>query len=386
MPAIWTYPWTVEQEGIDAAADRLETCGIDAITVAAHYHSVRAMSPRSPDALFRSEPGGCYFDPGAEFEGHEIEPPVNAVGEWTDPLETIAAGLDERGIATNAWTVCLHNTRLGARNPAYRIESAFGDAHDHSLCPSHPEVRAYFGRVVRAIRERGVDCIHLESIGFPSAFHGHGADFGHPKRQTIISTAGEILLSQCFCDGCRAAAEDHTVDLDRAQARVRDLLEAPLADPTRSPPPLADLVERDPLVADLLDFRAAVIEELLAELDAAAGSTPLTYYVMEAAGADPADLLGTGVRFDTLEEHADRLLAICYVADPDAARERIRAVDRRTDLPTDAGITLDPAVLGGETAFHEVVDAVRAAAEGLSIYHDTLATGTHLEWLESAFG
>lgn len=385
MPALWTYPWTVEREGIDEIGDRLSTCGINSVNVASHYHSVRAMSPRSPDDLFRSASGGCYFDPGERFNDLEIRPPVNAVGEWSDPLAAIAEGLSERGIATNAWTVCLHNTRLASTNPEYRIESAFGDVHDHSLCPSHPEVRGYFATVVRAARERDVDGVHLESIGFPSAFHGHGANFGHSKRQTITSTSGEILLSQCFCDGCWAASEDYPIDLDRAQARVQDLLEAPLADPTTSPRPLTDLVEHDPLVADLLDFRATVIEDLLADLDDAAGSTPLTYYVMEAAGPDPADLLGTGVRFNILEEYADRLLAICYVTDPKLARERIRAIDSRTPLPTDAGITLDPAVLENKAEFQELVGAVREEADALSIYHDTLATESHLEWLKSAF-
>ncbi|WP_114576435.1 hypothetical protein [Saliphagus sp. LR7] len=385
MPALWTYPWTLEREGLDATADRLAACGIDTVNVASHYHSVRSMSPRSPDALFHSASGSCYFDPGEAFDGLAINPPVNAVGEWADPLEAIAEGLDEYGIATNAWTVCLHNTRLASANPDHRIESAFGDAHDHSLCPSHPEVRAYFASVVRAARERGVSGIHLESVGFPSAFHDHGADFGHPKRQTIASTAGEILLSQCFCDGCRAAAEAHPIDLEAAGERVHELLADPLADPTASPPPLEDLVADDPLVADLFEFRAAVIEDLLADLDDAAGSIPLTYYVMEAAGADPDQLLGTGVRFDALEEHVDRLLAICYVADPDVARERIGAIDAGTRLPTDAGITLDPTVIGSEDEFRELANAVREEAEGVSIYHDTLATETHLEWLESAF-
>ncbi|MFC4986722.1 hypothetical protein [Saliphagus infecundisoli] len=344
------------------------------------------MSPRTPDDLFHSASGGCYFDPEEEFEGTEIDPPVNAIGEWTEPLTTIVDGLGDHGIVTNAWTVCLHNTRLASRNPDYRIESAFGDAHDHSLCPSYPEVRRYFGNVVHAVRERGVNGIHLESIDFPTAFHGHGREFGHPKRQTITSTAGEILCSQCFCDGCRAAAEDHLVDIERAREQVHDLLAEPLVDPAISPPPLADLVEHNPLIADLFDFRATVIKNLLAALDDAAGSVPLTYYVMEAAGADPEDLLGTGVRLDALDDHVDRLLAICYVSDPETARERIRAIDRETGLPTDAGITLDPAVFGSEITFKGLVGAVQEEADQLSIYHDTLATETHLSWLESTFG
>ncbi|WP_436925652.1 hypothetical protein [Halosimplex amylolyticum] len=386
MPALWTYPWTLERDGLDDACETLADRGIDALNVASHYHSVRSMQPRSPGALFRSFPGGCYFDPGEGFADVPVEPPVNDVGTWDDPLASIVDGAHEHDVAVNAWTVCLHNTRLGARNPDYRIESAFGDAHDHSLCPSHSAVREYFAAVVDAITRRGVDEVQLESVGFPSAFHDHGAAFGHDKRQTVTTTAGEALLSQCFCDGCRAAAAPHAVDFERAQSRVRDLVRESFADPAATPPPIDELLESDPVVRSLFDFRASVVESLVERLADAAGTTPLNYYVMEAFGSDPTALGAAGVDLTALEPHLDRTTAMCYVADPETARGRIAAVADAVDLPVDAGVTVDPDVVDGRDRFLTLVRELRSATDGdLSVYHHTLATRTHLEWIGAAF-
>lgn len=386
MPALWTYPWTLHREGIDDACERLADCGINAVTVAAHYHSVRSMQPRFLDDLFSAYEGGCYFDPGGAFDDVPIEPPVNRVGSWNDPLATIVDGVHDHGLAVNAWTVCLHNTRLGSTNPRYRIESAFGDAHDHSLCPSHPEVRDYFAGVVGSIRERDVDEVHLESLGFPSVFHGHGSGFGHDKRQAVTTIAETLLLSQCFCDGCRAAADSHSIDLDAARTRVLELLQRPLTDPTVSTPPPNELIASEPVLDDLLDFRAAVVERLLERLADAAGSTPLNYYVMESYGSTPPDLPLAGVRTDALEKYLDGVTGFCYVTDPEVARERLTSLKRTVDLPVDAGLTLDPNVIDRCEQLDDLVDRVRSVIDGsVAVYHHSLATETHLDWMAGTF-
>lgn len=384
MPAVWTYPWTLHREGIVEACERLAACGIDAVNIASHYHSVRSMQPRFPDDLFRTYAGGCYFEPNDAFAHVPIDPNVNRVGSWDDPLAEIVDGAHDCGTAVNAWTVCLHNSRLGATNPEYRIESAFGDAHDHSPCPSHSEVREYFATVVRSIRERGVDEIQLESIGFPSAFHDHGWQFGHEKRQAVTTDAEAALLSQCFCDGCRAAAASHPVDFERARTVVRALVRRSLADPTASPS-IEALIDREPVLGDLLDFRASVVERLLERLADAAGSTPLNYYAMEAYGSEPSDLALAGVRLENLEDRLDRVTAICYVDDSAIARERIRNIERIVDLPIDTGVTLDPDVIDRREQVSDLVDGIRSASDGtVSFYHHSLATETHFEWIADA--
>lgn len=385
MPALWSYPWTFAREGVGEAYETLATHGIDAVNLASHYHSVRSMQPRFPEALFRSFPGGCYFDPVEHFDDTPIDPPVTHVGDWDDPLARLVEGAHEHGLAANAWTVCLHNTRLGTLNPDYRIESAFGDAHDHSLCPSHPAVREYFAAVIRAVRDRGVDEVQLESLGFPSVFHGHGSQFGHDKRHAVTSETDAVLLSQCFCDGCRAAAQSHPVDIDRARSRVRELVRQSLADPTTSTPSVEALIDDEPAIRSLFDFRASVVETLVERLAAAAGATPLNYYVMEAFGSTPSALVPAGVRLSDVERHLDRLVAICYVPDAATARARVRTLTRAVDLPVDAGVTLDPDVVDRREQLAELVRGVRSVTDGtVSFYHHSLATDTHLEWIAGA--
>ncbi|MCL7418822.1 MAG: hypothetical protein M8354_13450 [Halalkalicoccus sp.] len=387
MAALWTYPWTMAQEGLDDACKRIVDLGIDALNVPSHYHSVRSMQPRFLDSLFESVPGGCHFSPtDRRFGDESLEPPVVEIDGFEDPLAEIADVAHEHGLSINAWTVCLHNSRLGAANPSYRIESAFGDAHDHSPCPSHPEVHDYFAAVVEASVARSADEIHLESIGFPSAFHGHGIEFGHDKRQALTDSTETVLLSQCFCDGCQQAAKSHHVDFDRAKARVRELLEASFATPGSGSRSLEDLVCEDELLRSLFDFRATVIETFVECLADAAGTVPLNYYVAESSGgADPDGVWPSGVRLGQLDAFFDRATAMCYVSDPSIARDRVRTLRGSVDCPIDAGVTLDPAVIETLSELRSLVVALEGQQDGrISFYHHSLMTDAHLRWVKSA--
>jgi hypothetical protein len=387
MPTLWTYPWSVyEAGGADALAD-LAARGVDGLNLASHYHSVETMDPKHPDNLFESYSAGCYFDPQPEeFSETPIDPIPNDVRGVEDPLADIVDLAGEQGMDVNAWTVCLHNTPLAVANESFRVESALGDPRDHCLCPSHPEVRDYFAALVGAVADRGVAEVQLEKVGFPSVFHQHGREHGHPKRQAITSTAEETLLSQCFCDGCRAAAADHHVEMDAAQARVRELLDDAFGAPDTDSPPLASLVQSEPHVRNLLDFRASVIDDLLAATAEAAGEVDLSYYLMEWPGFEPGDGWPTGVRLSALDDHLDRIKALCYVSDPTVAEDRIRTLRRAVDLPVDAGVTFAPDVIDRESQFRSVVDALRAEGVGkVSVYHHGIMTETHLDWVEAAF-
>jgi hypothetical protein len=387
MPALWTYPWNLAAEGPDDACEAIAARGIDAINLASHYHSVRSMNPRTPENLFERHSGGCYFDPDeSAFDDTPIDPRPITVNGMDDPLAELVGTAAEHGLDVNAWTVCLHNTALGAANPEYRIESAFGDAHDHAFCPSNPEVRNYFADVIAAISNRGVAEIQLESVGFQSAFHEHGAEFGHDKRQTITTTTEEVLLSQCFCDGCRNAAQDHPVDMESARERVRGMMQNSFDHPDEEPPSLDALVDENETLRELFDFRAEVVTEFVGGL-AAASEVPLNYYAMEAhTGVEPGSGWPAGVDLPRLEPLLDRITAICYVAAPSVARERVRTFRRTVDLPVDVGVTLDPSIVEREGQLHDLVSAIRDETDAeVFVYHHGLMTEAQLEWVASAF-
>lgn len=388
MPALWTYAWSIYQAGGAEALDDLRARGVDGLNLAAHYHSVETFDPKHPDRQFESYPAGCYFEPRPEeFAATPIDPLPNDVRGVEDPLEDIVELADDRGMDVNAWTVCLHNTRLGVHNKAFRVETAFGQPRDHCLCPSNPEVRAYFGALAAAIADRGVAEIQLEKLGFPSPFHQHGRDHGHPKRQVLTGETEEWLLGQCFCEACRAGAADHGVDVEAASERVRELLADSFETPHSDPPELGALLQSEPHLADLQSYRAATVEELLADIaDGTPRNVDLSYYLMEWPGGFGADDgWPAGVTLDALNAHLDRVKALCYVGDPVAARERVRATERALDVPVDAGVTLATSAIEREQQFRAVVDAIRDRVGKLSVYHHGLMTEAQLDWVERAF-
>jgi len=386
MVTAWAYPWTLYGEGLDAAFDTLEATGIDGVTVAAQYHSVRAFQPRVPDALFEAYPGGCYFDPDPDrFAGSEIDPLRNEIDGPADPLREIAS--TPRDVSINAWFVCLHNTRLATANPAYRLQGAFGTPQDHALCPSNPEVIDYCGRVAGALAERGVSEIQLESIGFPGLFHGHGSSFGHDKRQTVTTGAEEWLLSQCFCDACRRRAESSALAFEDAGETVRSLLEPALRGPTPGTESVASLLQNHPILRELVAFRAGIVEELVERIATSARAENPSVDVSTYIGLDEATGTGrsSGVDPDRLAAHLDRVMVICYVSDPDEVRRRVRSQRETHGLAVDVGLTLDPSIVASAEEFEQLFAAGRAAADGIvSVYNYSMLAEDHLEWIANA--
>jgi hypothetical protein len=384
MNSVWTYPWSVYEEGADELFADLDDRGVDAINLASHYHSIRAFQPRFPESLFVEYSAGCYFDPNPErFDGTPIDPLQNKIEEVDDPVADVVDAASEYGIDVHAWTICFHNTRLAAENPAYRIESAFGDAHDHAFCPSNPEVREYFAALAGALDARGVAEIQLESLNYQSAFHDHGVQHGHDKGQVDLTNAESTLLSQCFCDACRSEARDRGVDLTAARDRIHDILSDTLRDPTVDPLSLGDLVREYPELGDLFDFRCDVIADLARGMSDRLSDARLSSYV---GGVDPDGRWPSGVRLTELDDVLDRMMVLCYVSDPNEALDRIRTLRRTVSCPVDAGTTIDPDVVDGREQFLSRIDAIDDEEVGqVAVYNHGFMTEEHLDWLANAF-
>ncbi|WP_255171519.1 hypothetical protein [Natrononativus amylolyticus] len=362
--------------------DDLTAAGVDRLKLAAHYHSVRTFDPKADDLGFVTFPGGCLFEPDeACFAETPIDPP-DALDGRTPPFGDLVATATDRGLAVDAWLVCFHGTRLASEWPAYRIEDAFGTAHSHALCPSHPEVREYFAGVVRNLARSGVDRIDLESAGFPSVLHDHGANFGHHKDHVIRSRASEFLVSQCFCDGCRRAAGG-AVDVEAARTAVVDLCHEYVADAGEAPA-LSELVAADPLLADLFEFRTAVIGEFLDDLAAASGETRLSYYLADGGGYGPSELWPAGVTPAALEAAVDDVTALCYTADLAEIDARLSACRETLDHPLDVGLTLDPEVVADREEWKRLREYVGERIDGdVFVYNHALLPEDRLEWLDS---
>ncbi|SDR04632.1 hypothetical protein [Natronobacterium texcoconense] len=383
MTGLWTYPWSLSDPCPETTIEGLADAGIDHLKVAAHYHSVRTFDPKADDLGFDTFPGGCLFDPDETyFERTPIDPPRNESYQHPDAFADIVATANDCGIDVDAWLVCAHGTRLAGAWPEYRIEDAFGTAHDHALCPSHDEVRRYYAGIVRNIAHYDVERVDLESLGFPSVVHGHGDRFGHHKDHVITNRADEFLVSQCFCDGChREARERGIVDLSAAEAVVSRLCEQYLTT-TEPTPSLSELVAEHPELDALFEFRSAVIGDLLATLAAASDDARLSYYLADGGGYAPSSLWPSGVTPGLLGEYVDDVTALCYTDDIDEIDARLTDCEESLDHPIDAGLTLDPSVVEDREQWERLLDRVTERIDGeVFVYNHALLTETQLDWV-----
>lgn len=379
MTTLWTYPWTMCMEGPEEACRDLAERGVGSFAVASQYHSIRSINPRFPDNLFTTYRSGCYFSPNGHFAETELSPPVTAVDGFEDPLEEIVSAAQDHDLSATAWLVCLHNTGVGTANPSYRIESAFGDAHDHAVCPSHPDVRRYVVALVKAVCDRGVDAVQLESIGYQSAFHHHWAHGGHEKQQVLDTDTGKALLSQCFCDACVSGAQEHGVDIERAREAVRNYLRARFDTPHSEGEPIDEFLDQHPSVADLFEYRRTVIERMVRDAAAATDDQPVSYTILS-----EADRPGSGIRIESFEDVLESVVSLCYVGDPAEAKERVRQTKSVTDATVDAGVGIDPGRFDEREEFERVVEAVREETDGeLFVYNRALLAESQLEWVEA---
>lgn len=388
MTVVWTYPWSLEACDLDAELSILASMGVDTIEVASHYHSIQTITPRAETQKVHQYPGGCFFTPDeTEFSNTPIQPQINSVPGLENPLKEICDLAENYGLSVGAWTVCNHNSRLGERNPDYRVQTAFDDAQDHSLCPSYPAVHDYFAGVLRSTTNYDVNHIGLESVGFPSMIHGHGASFGHTKNHVLTGDVEEILYTQCFCTGCQQRAESHYVNLDTAQNQVQQLLEGAMSGPETPLPSLDGLVEQYPNLKALFEFRSATIEKFLQTLEQASGTTPLNYFVADGFGLGARDGWPAGIDIARLDEYLDSVTALCYTSTPETAKKRASQVHEAFGGTTNVAISMDPKFIEQKSELERLVNVAHAEVGGdVFIYNLSLLGNDQIDWVADVIG
>ncbi len=206
------YPWDLH--GDPGFVERVAGLGIGEVTLAAHYHSVRAATPQHPHHQIVAAPHAAFYRPvRSEVWGRRRLGPVGA--GWIDDPDSFATGasaLRQGGMRVNAWIVFTHNTRLGEANPDLAVVNCFGDRYSYALCPQHDEVREYSTLLAaESLRDVDVDGVVLEAWGQLGVVHGGH----HEKTARAWSPTAERLLSVCCCAACRSAWR--MVGLDDAQ-------------------------------------------------------------------------------------------------------------------------------------------------------------------------
>lgn len=290
-----------------------------------------------------------------------------------------------------AWTVGLHNSRLGDANPECCLVNVFGDVYPWGLCPANPVARAYqVGLVKDLATNHGLDAIDLESVGYHGLTHGHH----HELIGITFGPIDEFLMGLCFCEHCLARAASAGMDPERFRAQVAAMLNQRFAEETRIAAETPDKSQVLSLVANWPDLFAYVkmrqetvtsmVREVKAKSIAGTGvdlaMTTLTFY----RGVDNAWLEGVDVHACAASDAADEVILLSYfptvgqvTADIRFAQALVADMDRVV-----VGMSL---LAQGTTSGENLREKVQAARElgttKFSFYNYGFISEERLRWL-----
>ncbi|WP_235093024.1 hypothetical protein [Streptomyces sp. A1-5] len=221
--AAFLYPWDVV--GDPDAPARLAELGLAQVTLAAAYHSTRALTPRHPHhRIVTARHSAVLYPPDPDrWAGRRLRPyPQDWIAD-PDPFGTAARALTAAGLEVHSWVVLAHNSRLGADHPALVVRNVYGDRYPWAPCIARPEVRDHLVRLAAEAAVRpGARGVELESCGWYGLAHLHG----HDKIGGVgLGGVAECLMSLCCCPVCLAGYAELGLAESELRARVRRALE-----------------------------------------------------------------------------------------------------------------------------------------------------------------
>ncbi|MGW2616492.1 hypothetical protein [Streptomyces sp. NPDC001500] len=380
----FVYPWDVT--GDPGAPARIAALGVEQVTLAAAYHSTRALTPRHPrHRIVTAEHAAVLYPPDGRWEGRVLRP--YAAGDWApgDAYGEAAEALAATGLEVHAWVVLAHNSRLGAEHPGTSVVNAYGDRYPWAPCIAQPATRAYLVDLAAEAAVRpGAAGAELESLGWYGLQHLHA----HDKTGGVgLGDAGLYLMALCFCPACRDGYGAQGLDADALAAAVREALE-PLwrgAPDDQGWTGVEKLLGQETAAATRAwrDERARTLQEAaVAAVRAAAPAgfqvllhaDPVTHHVGANPGVDPAHILSV----------ADGVVVPCAggpgLLTPFAEQGREGAV-LAANLGVVSGMGGSPGAL--------TADMARARAHGATevrLYHAGLASDADLDAVREALG
>jgi hypothetical protein len=385
---LWAYPWDILDD--EAAPDEIAALGLGAVSLAASYHTTRAISPHDPRrAVVSARHAAVYFRPDLKrYAGIRLQP---AEPSWvaSDSFRIAADALRAVGQRVIAWVVLLHNSRLGEANPDLTIENAFGDLYTYALCPAQPEVRAYAAALVSDLVSRyALDGIELEACGYMGVEHlSH-----HDKSGMQLDLLHRFLFSICFCPACRLAMLEVQVDSERVRASVaaalRRYFEGTLTaidDPEQVDVRLMELLGHDAW-AGLMQARNGVTLRLLDAVKREIGRRSIE--VTLAAGSSAYDTgAAVGAALDGLTTRADGLLLPLFGMSDARAQAHVRRMVQGTAGKARLTVGLRafmPDTNAGDQLRQVTRRLVGIGVGGFRYYHYGLCPRPNLRWIADA--
>ncbi|MEO3883931.1 hypothetical protein [Nonomuraea sp. B5E05] len=367
----YVYPWDVV--GDPSAPERLAGLGVEAVALAASYHSTRAATPYHPAHRVLDVPYPAFYLPIRPSSWSRLVP---ASPTWTPEDAYLQARdtLKAAGLQVHAWTVLTHNSHLGTAHPDLTVRNAFGDPYPYALCPAHEDVIEYCERLVQEILTVGEpDGLILEACG-PMGF-GHQSV--HEKTSGADWTSADIdLLSLCFCTACADRYPPNTRD------QVRAAIDRTLPAET-SPTTIDEALGR--LADEVRTVRAGLSTSLRERLMAVARSASPTVPITLHANPDPW-AAGAFAPLPSGEQGADVLVANCW-GDPATDAARLTRLTELSGPGQRVGayvLALPPRPADAEALADQLRTYAKAGASEFHLYHAGLASPQRLKAMREA--
>lgn len=385
--SMWTYPWDLQDVGLDAAtADLRDRAGMNSVSLAVSYHAGRFFQPRSPrrKAYFPQD-GTIYFTPDPmRWTDKEIQPLVaDNLGEGGDMLAELLDRGERSGLATACWTVCLHNTRLGMLHPMHVTRNAFGDPNYYNLCPSSPAARDYLITLLTDLTHNYRPAmVELESPNFMGFAHG----YHHEKDGVGLLAEDQFLLSLCFCPHCVELSSAAGVNAEAAQASVRGLLEeicereVPETRFPSFPGAGIDAFGATPELHDFLAWRSTPVTTLIADIRAAVHpDSKIVLIGHEHCWRGGMDLASIG-------PNCDGVILCAYDKPPEAGAALIAEGHKTLGKDKYVGFgcrAFYPEIRSAADLVARTRAAIEAGADGINFYNYGLIPAKRLDWVRA---
>lgn len=374
---LYVYPWDLRDEGAGTVADRLRAAGLGGVTLATSYHAGKFLRPHAPGRkVYFPEDGTVYFTPNPALY-RDLAPRRASMADNFDALTELQRTAGD--LAVTAWTVGLHNTRLGQAHPHLATETVYGDRLVNALCPAQPEVRHYLTALcLDTARQPGVGEIALETPGWQAFRHGHHHEFELIELPERV----QVMMGTCFCPACRAATAAAGIDVPALATETRRQLDLFFSQGTL---PETD-PQSDPEWRAFQAWRAATVTSLVKEIrDVLPAIVRLAVIPTTQTPNDLCWIEGSDLA--ALAHAADRLEVPAYQVGPGAIGEDAARVRAAAGRNAKIGFILRPTYphLANAAEVAEAVSALRALdAASLSFYNYGHMRLSSLDWIAAA--
>jgi hypothetical protein len=311
-------------------------------------------------------------------------PKVADITAEQDVLKELIAARDRGGLSVACWTVCLHNMRLGLLHPEVCTRNAFGDPNYYSLCPSHPDVRAYVTTLIKDLTTHyRPDIVQLETPGFM----GYAHEFHHEKDGVGLTPEDDFLMSLCFCGACTLRATAAGIDVEAARQTVQHWITeaAERAVPVPRWPGFVrrgpDLFRDHPEVEAFVRWRFEPVTSLVSAIcDAAHPASRIDVIDINDGWRSGSDLAALG-------RICDGVVFCAYDRAPPAVETDSAQVRAVLGEQTKLGVGMRlfyPEMRAAEDIVAQSLAALWAGATEINYYNYGLVPAARLDWVRAA--